>query len=275
MPPCCSLFCHASSGRFRASHLDNLAGASFCSGSLPRGHGPGSSPLRPRPRQRRLPGKASRPGKPRPRALAFEVGVPVDSGRPHRSRPGFTCCSAGQLAARAAVRARLVPSPAVLCPGRQGLEAGADRADRLHGDRLPWPARLARARRLHDPGGRPAQPRHPQHRHRRGERVRPGRSRQARPEGNETIRLEVDKLVPPRKFQETDRIKLVELESPLLSAFHHRPIKHRAAVILPAGEGRRQAARRSTSSPGSAATITWRGCSRRTRGWTSPRTWSA
>jgi len=49
-----------------------------------------------------------------------------------------------------------------------------------------------------------------------------------------TIRLEVDKLVNPRQFQETERIKLAELESPLLSAFYHRPIKHRAAVILPA-----------------------------------------
>ena len=38
----------------------------------------------------------------------------------------------------------------------------------------------------------------------------------------------------PRKFPSTDRIKLVELESPILSEFHHRPIKHRAAVILPA-----------------------------------------
>ena len=50
------------------------------------------------------------------------------------------------------------------------------------------------------------------------------------------IKLEVDKLVPPRAFRETDRIKLAELESPLLSAFHHRPIKHRAAVILPAAK---------------------------------------
>ena len=31
------------------------------------------------------------------------------------------------------------------------------------------------------------------------------------------------KVVPPRKFQETDRIKLAELDSPLLSAFHHGP----------------------------------------------------
>jgi pimeloyl-ACP methyl ester carboxylesterase len=48
-----------------------------------------------------------------------------------------------------------------------------------------------------------------------------------------SIALEVDKLVPPRKFVETDRIKLAELESPLLSTFYHRPIKHRAAVIMP------------------------------------------
>jgi pimeloyl-ACP methyl ester carboxylesterase len=47
------------------------------------------------------------------------------------------------------------------------------------------------------------------------------------------IALKVDHVVPPRKFTETDRIKLVEFESPMLSAFHHRPIKHRAAVILP------------------------------------------
>jgi S-formylglutathione hydrolase FrmB len=50
------------------------------------------------------------------------------------------------------------------------------------------------------------------------------------------IKLEVDRLVPPRAFRETDRIKLAELESPLLSAFHHRPTKHRAAVILPAAK---------------------------------------
>jgi S-formylglutathione hydrolase FrmB len=47
------------------------------------------------------------------------------------------------------------------------------------------------------------------------------------------VALEVDKLVPPRVFRETDRIRLAELESPILSAFYHRPIKHRAAVILP------------------------------------------
>ena len=75
---------------------------------------------------------------------------------------------------------------------------------------------------------------------------------------------------PRGSFQETERIKLAELESPLLSAFYHRPIKHRAAVILP---GTRPAGKlpRFTSSPASAAIITWRGCSWRTRGWSYAR----
>jgi S-formylglutathione hydrolase FrmB len=51
-----------------------------------------------------------------------------------------------------------------------------------------------------------------------------------------TFALKVDKVVPPRTFAETDRVKLVEVDSPLLSAFHKRPIKHRAAVILPEGD---------------------------------------
>jgi hypothetical protein len=45
--------------------------------------------------------------------------------------------------------------------------------------------------------------------------------------------LVIDRRVPPRSFKSTDRIRLVELASPKLSEFHHRPIKHRAAVILP------------------------------------------
>ncbi len=48
------------------------------------------------------------------------------------------------------------------------------------------------------------------------------------------IELKVDKLVKPRTFPATDRIKLVELPSPKLSAFYHRSIKHGAALILPA-----------------------------------------
>ena len=55
-----------------------------------------------------------------------------------------------------------------------------------------------------------------------------------KPQESRSIALKVDRIVPPRSFSQTDRIKLVELPSPMLSAFHHRSIKHRAAVILPA-----------------------------------------
>jgi pimeloyl-ACP methyl ester carboxylesterase len=50
------------------------------------------------------------------------------------------------------------------------------------------------------------------------------------------VKFTVDKVEPPRSLRETDRIKLVELPSPILSAFHKRPIKHRAAVYLPEGD---------------------------------------
>jgi pimeloyl-ACP methyl ester carboxylesterase len=53
------------------------------------------------------------------------------------------------------------------------------------------------------------------------------------PKEGATIALTIDHTVKPRKFSTTDRIKFVELPSAKLSAFYHRPIKHRAAVILP------------------------------------------
>jgi pimeloyl-ACP methyl ester carboxylesterase len=53
------------------------------------------------------------------------------------------------------------------------------------------------------------------------------------PRSDGSVPLVVDRLVVPRKFPTTDRIKLAELESPILSEFYHRPIKLRAAVILP------------------------------------------
>jgi S-formylglutathione hydrolase FrmB len=53
------------------------------------------------------------------------------------------------------------------------------------------------------------------------------------PKAAATITLTIDQTVKPRKFTTTDKIKLVELPSAKLSAFYHRPIKHRAAVILP------------------------------------------
>ena len=55
------------------------------------------------------------------------------------------------------------------------------------------------------------------------------------PKRGGTVALKVDEIVAPRPFKSTDRIKLVEFPSAKLSAFHHRPIQHRAAVILPAG----------------------------------------
>jgi hypothetical protein len=49
----------------------------------------------------------------------------------------------------------------------------------------------------------------------------------------EPIRLVIDQVIPERKFTETARIKLVEFESKYLTAFHKKPTKLRAAVVLP------------------------------------------
>jgi hypothetical protein len=53
------------------------------------------------------------------------------------------------------------------------------------------------------------------------------------PNEGRTIPLAVTRIVEPRTFPSSDQIKLVELPSPKLSAFYHRPITQRAAVILP------------------------------------------
>jgi S-formylglutathione hydrolase FrmB len=47
--------------------------------------------------------------------------------------------------------------------------------------------------------------------------------------------LRIDQVAQARPFHETDRIKLVEIVSPLLSRFYQREIKTRAAVVLPKG----------------------------------------
>ncbi|MCH8963402.1 MAG: hypothetical protein IIB58_00455, partial [Planctomycetes bacterium] len=47
------------------------------------------------------------------------------------------------------------------------------------------------------------------------------------------VRLHLDNIVEEQPFVETERIKLVEVESVLLSKFHRRKMKMRAAVILP------------------------------------------
>lgn len=56
------------------------------------------------------------------------------------------------------------------------------------------------------------------------------------PDKGGMTKLEVDRLVRRRQFEETDRLKLVDIPSPMLSKFLHRPIRHRAAVRLPEGD---------------------------------------
>ncbi|MFO0845566.1 MAG: hypothetical protein U0797_24805, partial [Gemmataceae bacterium] len=47
------------------------------------------------------------------------------------------------------------------------------------------------------------------------------------------VALRLDRVFQEPAFQETDRVKLVDVESRLLSDFHKRPTRMRAAVILP------------------------------------------
>jgi hypothetical protein len=56
------------------------------------------------------------------------------------------------------------------------------------------------------------------------------------PETSGTVSLVVDRLVAATPFPQSARVKLVDIASPLLSAFHGRPIRQRAAVILPEGD---------------------------------------
>jgi hypothetical protein len=50
---------------------------------------------------------------------------------------------------------------------------------------------------------------------------------------SDDVALTLDRAVAAEPFKETDRIKLVEIDSPLLSQFHGRPTKLRAGVVLP------------------------------------------
>jgi enterochelin esterase-like enzyme len=47
------------------------------------------------------------------------------------------------------------------------------------------------------------------------------------------IEVLLDKVVPPRTFAESEQVKLVDIESKLLSDFHKRPVHLRAGVLLP------------------------------------------
>lgn len=53
------------------------------------------------------------------------------------------------------------------------------------------------------------------------------------PEKPTPIKLVIDAVIPERKFTEKERVKLVEIESKLLSDFHKKPMKLRAGVVLP------------------------------------------
>ncbi len=53
------------------------------------------------------------------------------------------------------------------------------------------------------------------------------------PKTTGVVKLRVDTLIKERKFPETERVKLVDLPSPLLTKFHRRPVHLRAGVILP------------------------------------------
>src|SRR5262249_48322165 len=51
--------------------------------------------------------------------------------------------------------------------------------------------------------------------------------------GTSKIDLTIDQVVQPRKFVEKDNVKLVDIESKLLTDFHGRPTRLRAGVVLP------------------------------------------
>jgi hypothetical protein len=53
------------------------------------------------------------------------------------------------------------------------------------------------------------------------------------PKENKTVRLVCSQVVPEVKFQETERVKEVRLQSKLLSDFYGRPTYLNAAVVLP------------------------------------------
>jgi S-formylglutathione hydrolase FrmB len=54
------------------------------------------------------------------------------------------------------------------------------------------------------------------------------------PKRTESVELTVDQTVTAPEFRETDRVKLVDIPSKLLSDFHGRPMRMRAGVALPA-----------------------------------------
>jgi len=49
--------------------------------------------------------------------------------------------------------------------------------------------------------------------------------------------LRLDRAIPDKAFKESERVKLVDIPSPLLSAFHGKPMRLRAGVLLPKSYG--------------------------------------
>ncbi|HJZ59322.1 MAG TPA: alpha/beta hydrolase-fold protein, partial [Gemmataceae bacterium] len=53
------------------------------------------------------------------------------------------------------------------------------------------------------------------------------------PKTTGTVELKLDQVYKEREFKETDTLKLVDIESPLLTKFHGKPMRMRAGVVLP------------------------------------------
>jgi S-formylglutathione hydrolase FrmB len=52
------------------------------------------------------------------------------------------------------------------------------------------------------------------------------------------IKLKLDQVYRERAFKETDSVKLVDIESPMLTKFHGKPMRMRAGVVLPPSFGK-------------------------------------
>ena len=127
-----------------------------------------------------------------------------------------------------------------------GLEAGRAAPDRRRGGRLPRPARESlEPGRYAVAGGRPAQPRHARARATaRGTPTGRSSSRRARPRGRAgPIALEVDRIVPAKAVPRDRPHQARRHRQPAAVGLPRRPIRHRAAVILPEGDA---TARRAT-----------------------------
>ena len=58
------------------------------------------------------------------------------------------------------------------------------------------------------------------------------------PKASGTIELKLDQVAKPREFKETGSVKLVDIESKLLTQFHGSPMRMRAGVVLPPSFGK-------------------------------------